>query len=170
MKKLSFFIVMLLFNSNLLLAQFGINTDNSLPDPSAMLDVKSNSKGMLIPRMTQNQISAITTPANGLFVFCTTDDKFYVYVASANVWKEILYGSGTITPFSCDNPITDPRDGKTYNTVQIGPQCWFKENLNVGARINSSQNQNATNGIIEKYCYNDLESNCDIYGGLIPMG
>ena len=38
--------------------------------------------------------------------------------------------------------------------------------MNVGVRINGSQNPNATNGIIEKYCYNDLESNCDIYGGL----
>ena len=26
--------------------------------------------------------------------------------------------------------------GKTYNTVQIGPQCWLKENLNAGTMIN----------------------------------
>jgi hypothetical protein len=47
--------------------------------------------------MTHSQISVIATPADGLIVFCTTDDKLYVYVASANVWKEITYGSGTIT-------------------------------------------------------------------------
>ena len=55
--------------------------------------------------------------------------------------------------------------GQTYNTVQIGSQCWFKENLNVGTMIIGSQNQ-TDNGIIEKYCYDDLESNCDVYGGL----
>ena len=55
--------------------------------------------------------------------------------------------------------------GKTYNTVLIGSQCWLKENLNVGTRINGSSNQ-TNNSTIEKYCYNDLESNCNTYGGL----
>ena len=55
--------------------------------------------------------------------------------------------------------------GQTYNTVLIGTQCWFKENLNIGTRINGSQEQ-TNNSSIEKYCYNDLESNCNIYGGL----
>ncbi len=58
--------------------------------------------------------------------------------------------------------------GRTYNTVQIASQCWFLENLNVGAKINSnSGTDNQTdNGIIEKYCYDNNEANCDIYGGL----
>jgi len=55
--------------------------------------------------------------------------------------------------------------GQTYNTVQIGAQCWLKENLNIGTKINGTVNQN-NNSIIEKYCYGDLESNCNIYGGL----
>jgi len=59
--------------------------------------------------------------------------------------------------------------GKVYNTVQIGSQCWMKENLNIGIRINGSQDQ-TNNPDIEKYCYNDLESNCDVYGGLYQWG
>jgi uncharacterized protein (TIGR02145 family) len=39
------------------------------------------------------------------------------------------------------------------------------ENLNVGTRIESTKDQ-TNNKIIEKYCYNDGEYNCDIYGGL----
>lgn len=66
----------------------------------------------------------------------------------------------------CPGTPTVLYEGKTYNTVQVGTQCWLKENLNVGTRINGSQNQDPTNGIKEKYCYDDLESNCDIYGGL----
>jgi uncharacterized protein (TIGR02145 family) len=62
-------------------------------------------------------------------------------------------------------PFTDIRDGKNYNTVVIGGQCWMAQNLNIGTKINGSQDQ-TNNQIIEKYCYNDLESNCDIYGGL----
>jgi len=55
--------------------------------------------------------------------------------------------------------------GKYYKTVQIGSQCWLKENMNIGLRINNDQEQ-TNNGIIEKYCYNNNEANCTIYGGL----
>ena len=54
--------------------------------------------------------------------------------------------------------------GKTYNTVQIGSQCWLKENLDVGTMVNSSQSQ-PNNGKIEKFCYNNDENNCAVYGG-----
>jgi len=67
--------------------------------------------------------------------------------------------------WQCGDLLPDIRDGQTYATVQIGEQCWMAENLNVGSRTNGNQNQ-TNNGIIEKYCYNDLQSNCDIYGGL----
>ncbi len=40
-------------------AQVAISNDNSMPDPSAMLDVKSSEKGFLFPRLTQIQISQI---------------------------------------------------------------------------------------------------------------
>lgn len=55
--------------------------------------------------------------------------------------------------------------GKIYNTVLIGNQCWLKENLNVGTRIQG--NISATNNsIIEKYCYGNDSINCDLYGAL----
>jgi uncharacterized protein (TIGR02145 family) len=43
-------------------------------------------------------------------------------------------------------------EGQTYNTVLIGNQCWFKENLNYEAG--------------NSWCYNNNPSNCDIYGRL----
>ena len=52
-------------------AQVGINADNSVPDPSAMLDVKSSTRGLLIPQMTFDPRNAIVTPAEGLQVICT---------------------------------------------------------------------------------------------------
>jgi uncharacterized protein (TIGR02145 family) len=69
------------------------------------------------------------------------------------------------TPQPCPNVPTVTYGGKIYNTVLIGNQCWLKENLNIGTRIDGSQDQ-TDNGNIEKYCPNDLESNCDLYGGL----
>jgi uncharacterized protein (TIGR02145 family) len=65
----------------------------------------------------------------------------------------------------CPGMATVTYAGKVYNTVQIGTQCWLRENLNVGVRIDGSQNQ-TNNQVIEKYCYDNMESNCDIYGGL----
>ncbi len=61
-------------------AQIGINNPN--PDPSAVLDLKSDTSGLLIPRMTATQRRAITIAANGLLVFDETDQLFYYYDSS----------------------------------------------------------------------------------------
>ncbi|MEI7498899.1 MAG: FISUMP domain-containing protein [Bacteroidota bacterium] len=62
-------------------------------------------------------------------------------------------------------------DGNNYATVQIGTlksgkQTWMAENLNVGVRIDAGTLDQTNNNIIEKYCYNNDEANCAIYGGL----
>jgi uncharacterized protein (TIGR02145 family) len=75
----------------------------------------------------------------------------------------------TLTCLTCGQPFTDARDGKTYNTLLIGSQCWMKDNLNVGTKIDGASEQ-TNDSIIEKYCYNNDESNCDIYGGLYQWG
>lgn len=67
--------------------------------------------------------------------------------------------------FVCGDSLKDSRDGKIYGTVQIGSQCWLKENLNTGTRIRGDHKQ-ANNNIIEKFCYGNLEENCNVYGGL----
>lgn len=71
----------------------------------------------------------------------------------------------TTSPFACGTPLIDVRNGKAYNTVQIGTQCWFAQNLNIGTRIDGITDQ-TNNTLAEKYCIDNLESNCDIYGGL----
>ncbi len=77
-------------------AQVAVNTDGSNPDASAMLDVNSSNKGILIPRVTQSEIEAIANPANGLMVFNTDANKLFIYIASEFKWKEVLFGSGEI--------------------------------------------------------------------------
>lgn len=69
---------------------------------------------------------------------------------------------------ACTGTPTVDYGSKTYNTVQIGSQCWLKENLNVGTRIsgNSDQTSDSPTQIIQKYCYNNDEANCTLYGGL----
>jgi uncharacterized protein (TIGR02145 family) len=61
----------------------------------------------------------------------------------------------------CDSVLYD---GKMYHGMLYNEKCWFKENLNAGTRITGGTTQSASS--VEKYCYNDLESNCEQYGGL----
>ena len=69
----------------------------------------------------------------------------------------------TVSPnnFNCGDSIS--YQGQSYATVQIGSQCWFKENLNVGTR--TDDHDQSDNGIIEKNCPANDESYCDSYGG-----
>jgi uncharacterized protein (TIGR02145 family) len=73
------------------------------------------------------------------------------------------------TNIPCPGTPTVVYEGQTYHTIQIFSQCWLKENLNAGIRINSNQVMQ-NNGITEKYCYNNKEDSCTIYGGLYQWG
>ncbi len=81
------------------------------------------------------------------------------------VWSFTTDTTTTVDGEPCPSTPTVTYAGTTYNTIQIGDQCWLKENLNVGVRIPTSS-VSSNNGTIEKYCYNNDETNCDIYGGL----
>lgn len=61
--------------------------------------------------------------------------------------------------------LTDERDGQVYQTVKIGHQWWMAENLNYGTQIEGAVNS-TNNKLIEKYCYSDMEGNCDKMGAL----
>jgi hypothetical protein len=66
----------------------GINGTGATPAASAMLDIVSTTKGLLIPRMTSAQRTAIATPATGLLVYDTTVGNFYYYDGA--VWRLML--------------------------------------------------------------------------------
>ncbi|MBN1416899.1 MAG: T9SS type A sorting domain-containing protein [Bacteroidales bacterium] len=66
----------------------------------------------------------------------------------------------------CDRSImTDTRDDQQYSIVLIGNHWWMAENLNIGTWIDLIGNQ-TDNSQIQKYCYNNLSSYCNTYGGL----
>ena len=64
------------------------NTTGAPADASAMLDVQSTSKGVLVPRMTAAQKAAIATPATGLMVFQTDGTAGYYYY-SGSAWTMV---------------------------------------------------------------------------------
>ena len=86
-------VMALVLNSQFLIihAQVGINDDNSSPDASAMLDVKSTAKGMLVPRMTTSQRDLVNSPATGLMIYNTSTKVFNFYNGIA--WIAITAGN-----------------------------------------------------------------------------
>jgi uncharacterized protein (TIGR02145 family) len=78
----------------------------------------------------------------------------------------IIFGGSTCAGGgggSC--PASVAYEGGPYPTVQIGGQCWLAKNLNVGTMVTTTATQ-TDNGTLEKYCFDNIESNCTTYGGL----
>lgn len=67
-------------------SQVAINTTNTPPDSTAMLDISSTSKGLLIPRLTTAQRTSITGIAKGLTVFDSTTNSFWYHNGTS--WGE----------------------------------------------------------------------------------
>ncbi len=73
-----------------------INNDNSDPDNSAILDVKSTSQGILIPRMTESERDNISSPAIGLLVYQTNGSAGFYY-HDGNDWMSLTGTSTSLT-------------------------------------------------------------------------
>jgi hypothetical protein len=116
MKKLTF-LLLTLATTLTLNAQVAINTDNSLPNGSAILDVKSTTKGMLVPRMNTTQRANITSPANGLLVYDLTTESFWFYQNSN--WTELRAGNITaLTDTDGDTKVVVD-DGNDYDIIKF---------------------------------------------------
>lgn len=73
---------------------------------SALLNITSTTKGILLPRMSTAQMLAISSPATGLTVFNTDSNKFYYYASST--WIQLGTTSGwSLTGNSGINPATN---------------------------------------------------------------
>lgn len=99
-----------LFLGDLNAQSIAINNDGSSADNSAILDIKSTTKGLLIPRVSSTQRGAISNPAVGLLVFDISTNSIWTYtgaswleiraVGSSNFWSPhpngIFYNGGRV--------------------------------------------------------------------------
>jgi len=134
------FIVMTLCLSINLNAQVAINTTGAVPVASSMLNITSTTSGLLIPRMTLAQKTAIVAPATGLLVY-QTNGAIGFYYWDGTAWIQLTSApSGTewwIRPVAAPyiQPISNANvrvydGGQTYgiyyngNTNQYG--AWLQ--------------------------------------------
>jgi len=167
MKKITFLTTIILaFLMQVGYAQnVGINSDGSTPDPSAMLEVKSTSKGFLAPRMTAEQRGSIGSPVAGLLVYQTDGETGYYeyngssWVRTTSLWTSNLEGGiyfnsgnvgiGTTTP---QNKFVAAGNGWAQfhsNSAGLNPST----SNNYGVYIGSNRSGGATEGNIAYHNY-----------------
>lgn len=89
---------------------FGTTT----PHPSALADFTSTNKGVLVPRLTSAQRTAIVAPAPGLLVYDTNTNSFWFYNGTA--WSNLSTG---VNPWGTDgNHIFNTNTGRVGIGVQ----------------------------------------------------
>ena len=108
-----------------------INTDGSTANASAMLDVKSTIKGMLIPRMTRSQRDAISSPATGLIIFQNAPDSTGLYYYNGTSWTWMLSNSNTDS--------LAWRTGGNLGTVDANSFIGTRDNVPFNNRVNNQK-------------------------------
>lgn len=129
-------------------AQVAVTPDGANADPSAMLDVKSTDKGMLVPRMSAAERDLIGSPATGLLVFVTDDANFYFFDGAA--WKQfsggpdsdwVVTGNNMVTAVSGNVGIGNPNPSSKLDVAGTVNGTNFTGNGNTLTFGNSSNMQ-----------------------------
>ena len=94
MKRFVFIVLLLIFGFGemTLFAQQNMGVGTLNPDPSAMLEVQSLDKGLLMPRLTTTQKLSILSPATGLLVYDLTTGTCWYF--DGIQWVEALGPQG----------------------------------------------------------------------------
>ncbi len=143
--------------------------DQNVTGTSTNLSGNTPLNGTVLWSIVSGTGGSVADPGNPLSTFSGVAGNTYTLVytitticAASTDTVQITFSSPS---FTCGLPFTDTRDGQVYNTVQIGTQCWMKENLNIGSWL-ANTGMPSNNGVVEKFCINSDPANCDIYGGL----
>ena len=139
MKNILLILTLFLLTGNLK-AQIGIGTIS--PANSAILDVYSTDKALLLPRLTSEQRANISTPTNGLVIFCTncgSNGEMQIY--SGTAWKNVL---GNNTSTSLANLVTTAASNISYTTATSGGNITYSETSVTAKGVCWSTSQNPT--------------------------
>lgn len=113
--------ILVMVSFNLGISQsVGINQTGAPPDSSAMLDISSTTKGLLVPTMTTPQMNLIASPKKGLLIYNTSFNQFFHNAGTAFSpnWKPITAGAWGVSGNTGTNPF-DNFIGTTDNVPLI---------------------------------------------------
>lgn len=109
------FIALLLLSSVFTFSQIGIGTKNI--NTGSILDLASTEKGLLIPRMSTANRTAISSPAVGLLIYNTDEAAFNTFNGSS--WKDFATGYKTIS--ASGDIFTDETTVQVVDGMTISP-------------------------------------------------
>lgn len=114
------FLIFIIFKS---FGQVGIGTNT--PANTAMLEVSSNNKGFLLPRMTSAQRSAIVSPVNGLQVYDTNTNSIWYFNGTYWVNTLAMASAGDVKSGvqSADHSGWILLDGRALSTLSVNQQA-----------------------------------------------
>lgn len=94
MKTLVLFLCVALITQIGMAQNVAVNNSGTSAHSSAILDISSNNKGVLVPRMMSIERTGIQNPANGLLVYDLNSNSFWFY---SNGWQQLGAGSGSMS-------------------------------------------------------------------------
>ncbi len=139
MKKTILFFLTAMFYFFISFSQVAINSTGNLPDGSAMLDISATDKGVLIPRVTLNDVTTadpISSPATGLIIFNESGSApIGLYYWDGNRWH-LLVSNNDFWGAGSTNHIAYWSDNKTL-TYDYGQLYWDTANNRLGIGTSS---------------------------------
>jgi hypothetical protein len=138
MKQLIIFLV-IVFHAAAVSGQASVGIGTAAPHSSAALDISSNNKGLLVPRMSNTARLSIASPANGLLVYDSTFHRLYQF--QDGVWRYMLTNESWLQS-STRNWMYNSSD-----SIGIGTSV-PTERLDVNGNIRSREGVSADNNII----------------------
>jgi len=110
----------------------GVGIGTITPDNSAELDIASNNRGLLIPRMSTSLMNAILNPAKGLMVYDSVANRFMVnlgFPASPN-WQPLT--SNNVSGWALNGNASIDAGNQFLGTTDNQPLRFRVNNMRTG--------------------------------------
>lgn len=138
--RLIVFSLLLNLTASITYSQIGIGTNS--PNSSSIVDLNTTNKALLLPRLTSEQRSNISNPANGLVIYCSDcGGTGETQVYSGTSWKNVMGGTVVAAlPIISTSAVSNI----SYTTITAGGIITYSDNTISARGVCWSTSQNPT--------------------------